>query len=448
MLHKPIHAITEADLQSLVNEGRREDGQLEFKQALPGNNDDGKKEFLKDVTAMANTSGGDIIYGIREDRSTPDEAGKAAEVVAITGLGVDAVKLWMSELLHSSVEERMFGIVIHDVPIAAGGFALVVRVPKSWNSPHVVRHKNHWRFYARNSAGVYAMNVTELRAAFLLSDTLTQRLDEFRRDRLYKITGNTYPALKTDADWSRVKASDRSHTRTSALVIHLQPFDSVRPGYVVDIAQALSLDEDRLSLCGDDYGEPSIRLNFDGVRVSNANGYFQLYRAGVIEEVNVGELTSDLDGNTFDEHCIGATELDRAIFKGVGRRLALLKRLGVTSPVLVSLALLNVRSCKLLLRQLYYVGGNPSGVQYKLSEHAIDRHDLMLSGIIIENLQELPLEGRAGGTDERDYKNWRTAQGLMRPYCDSIWNAVGFLRSRYFDSEGRWIGAIGKESVR
>lgn len=90
MLHKAISTITEADLQRLVDEGRRQDIQLEFKQALPGNSNDARKEFLKDVTTMANSSGGDIIYGIREERSNPDEAGKAAELVGVGAAGVGA----------------------------------------------------------------------------------------------------------------------------------------------------------------------------------------------------------------------------------------------------------------------------------------------------------------------------------------------------------------------
>ena len=187
MLHKSIDSITESDLQSLVTEGRREDTQLEFKLTVPGSSDDEKREFLKDVSAMANSQGGDIIYGIREDRTTPEDAGKAAELIGITGAGADATKLWMFELLNSSIDERMIGVTICDVQLSAGGFALVVRVPRSWNSPHVVRHKNHWRFYARNSAGVYAMNVTDLRTAFLLSDTLTQRLEAVRKERLDEI---------------------------------------------------------------------------------------------------------------------------------------------------------------------------------------------------------------------------------------------------------------------
>lgn len=447
MLHKAINTITEADLQRLIDEGGREDVQLEFKQALPGNSDDGKKEFLKDVTAMANSSGGDIIYGIREDRSNPDEAGKAVELVGVgaAGVGADAAKLWMTELLNSSVEERVLGVAIRDVPLSAGGFALVVRVPKSWNSPHVVRHKNHWRFYARNSAGVYAMNVTELRAAFLFADTLSQRLEEFRRGRLSEITEQVYPGLRRDSDWTESPPSDKLHKRTSALVIHLQAFDSVKPGYALDIAGALSAEDEKLKLCGDDYGEPRRRLNFDGLHVSSDNGYLQVYRSGATEEVNLGEMKDDnLDGNTFDTHCFGATELDRAIFKGVGRRLALLKGLGVTSPVLVSLYLVNVKGCKLFVRHVTYIDDQPAHYRYKLSEHTIDRARLSLSGIIVDNLQELPLEGEVRGVPQ----DWITAQALMHPYCDSIWNAAGYPRSSYFDTEGKWLGAVDRRSVR
>lgn len=419
--------------------------QLEFKQTLPGNSDDGKKEFLKDVTAMANSSGGDIIYGIREDRSNPDDEGKAVELVGLgaSGIGADAAKLWMTELLNSSVEERVLGIAIRDVPLSAGGYALVVRVPKSWNSPHVVRHKNHWRFYARNSAGVYAMNVTELRAAFLLSDTLTQRLEEFRRDRLSEITQIIYPGLSRDEDWTETPPSDKYHKRTSALVIHLQAFDSVKPGYALDIADALNAGGEKLALCGGN-GEPRKRLNFDGLHMSNDWGYLQVYRSGVTEEVNLGEMTNELDGNTFDVHCIGAYDLDLAIFNGVGRRLALLKSLGVASPVLVSLALINVKGCKLFLRYVTYVGDQPAHYRYRLSEHAIDRPRLSLSGVVVDNLQELPLEGDVRGVSQ----DWLTAQSLVRPYCDAIWNAAGYLRSRYFDKDGRWLAAVGRTSVQ
>lgn len=443
MLYIPIERITETELQQLVTEGKREDAQIEFKLLLPGGNDEGKKEFLKDVTAMANSQGGDIIYGIREERTNPDDAGKAAELVGIAGVSADATKLWMYELLNSSVEERLTGIVIRDVQLAAGGFALVIRVPRSWSSPHVVRHRNHWRFYARNSAGVYSMNVTDLRTAFLLSDTLAQRLAAFREERLGEIVENN-PEVGLNNDWSNNKPSTSTSERKSVLVVHLQPFDSVRSGHVLDVAQELGGEEGVLNVCGDPYGDLSKRLNFDGILVTSTQSYIQVYRTGATEEGDFDVLGSDCDGNRFDVECIGATELERAIFKAVGRRLLLLKRLGVTSPVSVSVSLLNVKGCRLLVRYPIYVGDQPSHIGYRLSPHAIDRQNLLLNGLVVENLQELPLAGQREDRLGIEYLSWRTAQPLLRPYCDAIWNAAGYLRSEYFNPEGRWLDHIAR----
>jgi hypothetical protein len=438
MLSKPIGQITESDLQSLVVEGRREDGQLEFKLTLPGGSDDEKREFLKDVSSMANSQGGDIIYGIREDRLNPEEAGKAAELVGITGVGEDSTKLWMFDLLNSSLEERVLGVEIRAVPLSAGGFALFVRIPRSWNAPHVVRHRNHWRFYGRNSAGVYTMNVSELRNAFLLSDTLAQRLETFRKNRLDAIVED-HPKLRLETDWSDNKPST-DEERESLLVIHLQPFDSLKPGYAIDFIQAFPIESDLLRLSGDPAGEPSRRINFDGLLVTSSNNFLQIYRSGTTEEVDTGELTSDCNGNRFDVECIGATELDRAVIKGVGRRLAFLKLSGVRSPILVSVSLLNVMGCKLLLRRRFYVGNNPGGMDFYLSRHTIDRPNLFLTGLVIDNLNELPLE-QVGDLPT----GWRPVQRLLRPYCDSIWNAVGYPKSQYFDPESNWVGEIYRE---
>lgn len=63
---------------------------------------------------MANAQGGDIIYGIREDRSNPDDSGKAAEVVPITGVSADATKQRMWQLLNGSIEERLLGVAMRE----------------------------------------------------------------------------------------------------------------------------------------------------------------------------------------------------------------------------------------------------------------------------------------------------------------------------------------------
>ena len=70
MIPKNIDQITEKDLQDLIDNSVVERKTLEYKQSLPGNSDSEKKEFLNDISSFANTSGGDLIYGIIEDRDT------------------------------------------------------------------------------------------------------------------------------------------------------------------------------------------------------------------------------------------------------------------------------------------------------------------------------------------------------------------------------------------
>ena len=65
-LGKSINDLTEADLQLLVDSAVPESVTLEYKQALIIGTPGEKCEFLKDVSALANRIGGDLIYGIRE----------------------------------------------------------------------------------------------------------------------------------------------------------------------------------------------------------------------------------------------------------------------------------------------------------------------------------------------------------------------------------------------
>lgn len=61
VLGKRIRDITATDLQALVDNGVAESETLDYKLTLPGGSDSEKKEFLADVSALANTSGGTIV---------------------------------------------------------------------------------------------------------------------------------------------------------------------------------------------------------------------------------------------------------------------------------------------------------------------------------------------------------------------------------------------------
>jgi len=68
---RALQSITLADLETLLTDKVRENRQLDYKDeapAHPSQNDDKKSEFLVDVSALANGSGGLLIYGIAEKK--------------------------------------------------------------------------------------------------------------------------------------------------------------------------------------------------------------------------------------------------------------------------------------------------------------------------------------------------------------------------------------------
>jgi predicted HTH transcriptional regulator len=82
VLDKPLQEVTGADIQALVDAGVAESRRLEFKEQLPGRDDKGLVEFCKDVTALANAQGGDLLFGVREERDEANKpTGRAQSVV-------------------------------------------------------------------------------------------------------------------------------------------------------------------------------------------------------------------------------------------------------------------------------------------------------------------------------------------------------------------------------
>ena len=107
MIGKSIDKITEEDLQDLIDNSVLERKTIEYKQSLPSNSDSAKKEFLADVSSFANASGGDLIYGIIEDRNTglPE---------TLDGLAIDNVDqeiLRLDSMIRDGIEPRLLGVM-------------------------------------------------------------------------------------------------------------------------------------------------------------------------------------------------------------------------------------------------------------------------------------------------------------------------------------------------
>lgn len=135
----------EARLRQLINDQIEESLTLDYKAAEAlGNSDKKKKEISKDVSAMANSAGGVIIYGIAEHDSK-DKRHIPAYIDPINRLDFSKERL---EQIINNIRPRIENVVIHPVPLHSGpaDVAYVVEVPQSMTAHQAIDYRYYKRY--------------------------------------------------------------------------------------------------------------------------------------------------------------------------------------------------------------------------------------------------------------------------------------------------------------
>lgn len=135
----------EARLQKLIENEIEESLTLEYKSAEAlDRNETKKKEITKDVSAMANSAGGTIIYGISEysltekrhlpERITPVERSKFP-------------REWVEQIIQA-IRPRIEGIVIHSINLSSSEnhVAFAIEIPQSNTAHQASDHRYYKRF--------------------------------------------------------------------------------------------------------------------------------------------------------------------------------------------------------------------------------------------------------------------------------------------------------------
>jgi len=186
MIAKQLSDIGEDDIQALISNAAPEGKTIEYKRELPGNPDADKKEFLADVSSLANSAGGDLIFGVDEAQGVP------SEVVGLQLVDNDEEIRRLDSIIVAGLEPRL-RYTIRPIIFRDGKLVLIIRVEHSWIGPHRVIFKGHDKFYGRTSAGKYPLDVSELRTAFGFSRSVVERIRSFRTDRIISLANNETP---------------------------------------------------------------------------------------------------------------------------------------------------------------------------------------------------------------------------------------------------------------
>jgi hypothetical protein len=395
MILRDFDAITKAEIDSLVTNAVAERRTIEYKQQLPGNGDEDKKEFLADVSSFANAAGGDIIYGITEQR---DENGKPMGIPekaeGLAGVNADAEKLRLEEIVRAGIDPRVPGLRVGHYDGFPSGPVIVIRVHKSWASPHMVIFKNLSRFFTRNSAGKQQLDVREIRAAFTASGDLHTRISDFHTERLGKIIANEGPVVLPD---------------TPKVILHLIPFTILDPATQIDLTP---LDQNPAQVPPIRATGWNHRFNLDGFLTYSqyrldqpADSYVQVFRSGIFEAVATG-LMIQREGNLL----IPAPALEGKLLESLRKYLAVAKALGVSTPLVIMLSFHGVRGYRIWFHSHWYDYGQM---------HAIDRDTLLLPDVLLENFST-------------------SADVALKPIFDALWQAGGMAGCQHYNEKGRW----------
>ena len=234
MIGKEFDAIDKGDIEALVTNAVPEGRTIEYKEQLPRGSDEDSREFLADVSSFANAGGGDLIYGVRDKRDHDGKPTGTPEVIGLAEINLDEQKTRLENLLRDCIDPRIPGVRIKHFDGFMSGPVIVLRVLKSWASPHMVKFKHSSRFFSRNSGGKYKLDVREIRAAFLASESLSDKISAFRSDRVGKIlTGETPKPLEPGPKF----------------LLHLLPVVAFAEPAVVDLRTAQVTLGESLVLC-------------------------------------------------------------------------------------------------------------------------------------------------------------------------------------------------------
>jgi len=105
LLAVPFEQITEADLNALVAQKVPESIVLDYKRDLVAGSDKDRHEFLADVSSFANTTGGEILFGIEEANGLP------IKLVGINASNIDQEILRLDRTSFFRIDKAMSSLL-------------------------------------------------------------------------------------------------------------------------------------------------------------------------------------------------------------------------------------------------------------------------------------------------------------------------------------------------
>ena len=403
-------AFDKSFLQNLINNNISESKILDYKRDKIGRKDTDKKEFLFDVSSFANAVGGNLILGIGEGEN--EEKGFPKSIEGIDVSNIDDEKLYLEQLIYTGIEPKIFGITIHFIELDnKNKYVIVINIPKSYSSPHMVTFNKTNKFYTRNFGGKVLLDVSELRNMFGLQQSQIQWIKNFRVDRISKIVSDDTPLPLYS---------------NPCILIYIVPLNAYNNQNTIDLTNFDNWNnwlKTVSDIQGRDIKTQNGKYNFDGFicyggyysdmyNRSNMNipseyhspEYTQIFRNGMIEAIWSYPFFAAAKRQ---EYRIPGALFEEGLINAISYYLRRLNKIGIQPPLYVMLTLIRMSKFKMVLSQNE---GTPN----------FDKDIIIIPETTINNYNE-------------------DITKLLKESFDIIWNTVGQKGSIYYDEDNNRI---------
>ena len=299
----------------------------------------------------------------------------------------------LESIIRDGIDPRINGIQVKAIPGFAQGPVILIRIPKSWLSPHSVSYKSSSRFYSRAATGKYQLDVTQIRSAFALSESLPKRIQAFRDERVAKVVAGETPLPLQPG---------------GKIILHLLPLRALDDTNSLDPTRLKEHDVHLRPLSASGWDS---RYNIDGFLVlagaprTNADTtYVQVFRTGAIEAVDARMFNDERAA----KQLIPSVYFEKEIIDATARFLKEFTALDVTPPVFLMLTLTGIKGFTMAVARRYDWG-----------QHPVDRDTLFLPDIVIDDFTT-------------------KSEHLLKPIFDALWQSMGWEGSLNYDDKGNW----------
>lgn len=306
---------------------------LDYKKELPQfdeTHDKGKSKanFLSDVTAMYNTEGGCIIYGIEEQKGNP---GKPFSLQDLTIDSGDVLDRRIMGIVKNGTDPGITNIAIKHL-IVEGKKILVLGIGKGLGLPSMITYNQLNKFYKRNLSANYGVDTNELNRMFMQNQSIPELAEKFKNERVKKVfDDHFYANLDTKG----------------AFFAHAFPY-SFKKNDILDLGTIKANELEQMIeplMVATRYNRPyhgiEKEFNYEGFMTSKVYGnperifaYNQIFRNGVMEFYSNEFVLSSEEHRNASDYLLGSP-LIKGIIQSIQRAVGIWKFYQVEPPFLV-----------------------------------------------------------------------------------------------------------------